>query len=195
MAGSIQWTADRGSALSTLPNGNLIWASRCPAVGQPRKLLRRRGRLLEGRLYRIERVCPGTRARPKNGKVIWKTGVAAPIRSGPTVADGRVYAVTVENELVALAADDGRRLWAHNGIPETAGLVGSASPAVEGESWSAAEFSSANLRADGRERAAAVVGQPRFGARRGCGFGAGRYPRASGDRSWRVFLRSATADE
>jgi len=70
---------------------------------------------------------------PKNGKVIWKTGVGAPVRSGPTVADGRVYAVTVENELVALAADDGRRLWSHNGIPETAGLVGSASPAVEGE--------------------------------------------------------------
>ena len=70
---------------------------------------------------------------PKNGKTIWKTGVGAPVRSGPTVADGRVYAVTVENELVALAADDGRRLWAQNGIPETAGLVGSSSPAVEGE--------------------------------------------------------------
>lgn len=70
---------------------------------------------------------------PKDGKMIWKTGVGAPVRSGPTVADGRVYAVTVENELVALAADDGRRLWGHNGIPETAGLVGSASPAVEGE--------------------------------------------------------------
>ena len=70
---------------------------------------------------------------PKNGKTIWKTGVGAPVRSGPTVADGRVYAVTVENELVALAADDGRRLWGQNGIPETAGLVGSSSPAVEGE--------------------------------------------------------------
>jgi outer membrane protein assembly factor BamB len=70
---------------------------------------------------------------PKDGKAIWKTGVGAPVRSGPTVADGRVYVVTVENELVALAADDGRRLWGHNGIPEAAGLVGSASPAVEGE--------------------------------------------------------------
>ena len=70
---------------------------------------------------------------PKNGKVIWKAGVGAPVRSGPTVTDGRVYVVTVENELVALAADDGRRLWSHNGIPETAGLVGGASPAVEGE--------------------------------------------------------------
>jgi outer membrane protein assembly factor BamB len=70
---------------------------------------------------------------PRTGKVIWKTPVGAPVRSGPTVADGRVYVVTVENELLALAADDGRRLWNHNGIPETASLVGSASPAVEGE--------------------------------------------------------------
>ncbi len=70
---------------------------------------------------------------PQTGKVVWKTTVEAPIRSGPTVADGRVYVVTVENELAALAADDGRRLWNHNGIPETASLVGSASPAVEGE--------------------------------------------------------------
>ena len=32
-----------------------------------------------------------------------------------------------------LAADDGRRLWTHNGLPETASLLGGASPAVEGE--------------------------------------------------------------
>ena len=87
----------------------------------------------KGRLYVTSGYARVLALDPKNGKVIWKTGVAAPIRSGPTVADGRVYAVTVENELVALAADDGRRLWSHNGIPETAGLVGSASPAVEGE--------------------------------------------------------------
>jgi outer membrane protein assembly factor BamB len=70
---------------------------------------------------------------PTNGKVIWRTSVGDPVRSGPTVTDGRVYVVTVENELVALATDDGRRLWSHNGIPETAGLVGSSSAAVEGE--------------------------------------------------------------
>ncbi len=70
---------------------------------------------------------------PGSGKVIWKAAAGAPVRSGPTVADGRIFVVTVENELVALATDDGRRLWSHNGIPETAGLVGSSSPAVEGE--------------------------------------------------------------
>lgn len=70
---------------------------------------------------------------PGNGKVLWKTGVGAPVRSGPTVTDGRIFVVTVENELVVLATDDGRRLWSHNGIPETTSLLGSASPAVEGE--------------------------------------------------------------
>jgi len=70
---------------------------------------------------------------PTDGRVIWKTDVGAPVRSGPTVSDGRVFAVTVDNELVVLAAADGRRLWNHNAIPETASLLGSASPAVEGE--------------------------------------------------------------
>jgi len=70
---------------------------------------------------------------PANGKVIWRSGVGSPVRSAPTVSDGRVFVVTVENELVVLATDDGRRLWVHNAIPETASLLGSASPAVEGE--------------------------------------------------------------
>jgi outer membrane protein assembly factor BamB len=70
---------------------------------------------------------------PADGKVIWRSSVGSPVRSAPTVSDGRVFVVTVENALVVLATDDGRRLWVHNAIPETASLLGSASPAVEGE--------------------------------------------------------------
>src|SRR5271157_4497407 len=70
---------------------------------------------------------------PADGSVIWRSNVGSPVRSAPTVADGRVFAITVENELVVLAADDGRRLWVHNAIPETASLLGSASPAGDGE--------------------------------------------------------------
>jgi outer membrane protein assembly factor BamB len=70
---------------------------------------------------------------PGSGKVIWRQGVASPIHGAPTVADGRVFAVTVENTLEVLSAEDGKRLWSHNGIPETAGLLGGASPAVDGE--------------------------------------------------------------
>ncbi len=70
---------------------------------------------------------------PADGRVIWRKNVAAPVHSPPTVADGRIFAVTVDNELNALSTEDGRRLWSHNGIPESAGLLGGASPAVEGE--------------------------------------------------------------
>jgi outer membrane protein assembly factor BamB len=44
-----------------------------------------------------------------------------------------VFVVTVDNELIALSAQDGQRQWSHNGIPETGSLLGTASPAVEGE--------------------------------------------------------------
>ena len=36
---------------------------------------------------------------PADGKVIWRQNVGAPVHSAPTVADGRVFVVTVENEL------------------------------------------------------------------------------------------------
>lgn len=70
---------------------------------------------------------------PADGRVIWRQGVTAPVHAPPTVVDGRVFAVTIENALDVLSAADGRKLWSHNGIPETAGLLGGTSPAVEGD--------------------------------------------------------------
>jgi outer membrane protein assembly factor BamB len=68
-----------------------------------------------------------------SGKEVWRKDVVAPLRSAPTVADGRVFAITVDNQLEVLATSDGRTLWTHSGTPETAGLLGGASPAVEGD--------------------------------------------------------------
>jgi outer membrane protein assembly factor BamB len=70
---------------------------------------------------------------PTNGKQIWQVKVDAPVHSGPTVADGRVFVVNVENELFALDAADGKQLWTHVGLPQSASLLGGASPAVAGE--------------------------------------------------------------
>lgn len=67
------------------------------------------------------------------GAESWRTAVDGPMRAAPTVSDGRVYAVTMDNQMFALAADDGRRLWSHAGAArENAGLLGGASPAVLG---------------------------------------------------------------
>src|SRR5579864_4061440 len=70
---------------------------------------------------------------PANGKIVWRKTISSPVHAPPTVADGRIFVVPVETRLEALSADDGRSLWSHSGIPETAGLLGGASPAVEGE--------------------------------------------------------------
>ncbi|MBV8168087.1 MAG: PQQ-binding-like beta-propeller repeat protein, partial [Alphaproteobacteria bacterium] len=54
------------------------------------------------------------------------------------------FVTTVDNQLIALAADDGRKLWEHSGISETAGLLGGASAAVDGVNVIAA-YSSGEL--------------------------------------------------
>jgi outer membrane protein assembly factor BamB len=69
---------------------------------------------------------------PAKGKVLWRRALPAPVRGAPTVRAGRVLVITVENETIALAADDGRELWHHNGIAETASLMGGNSPAIDG---------------------------------------------------------------
>jgi len=70
---------------------------------------------------------------PETGAVDWSYDVSGPIRAAPTVAAGRVFAVSFDNQLHVLAAADGRLLWSHVGIAEPAALLGAASPAVEGD--------------------------------------------------------------
>lgn len=69
---------------------------------------------------------------PADGSVIWRANTSAPVRSAPTVSQGRVFVVSVDNQLIALDALSGERVWAHSGIQEVAGLLGGSSPAVDG---------------------------------------------------------------
>ena len=69
---------------------------------------------------------------PGNGEVVWRNRMGVPIRAAPTVSSGRVFVISYDNRLHVLAADDGRELWSHEGLPEVSGLLGAASPAVDG---------------------------------------------------------------
>jgi len=69
----------------------------------------------------------------KDGTVIWRRTTGRPIRSAPTVAEGRVFVITIENETFALEAQTGRIVWQHSGIAENAALMGASSPAVHGD--------------------------------------------------------------
>ena len=69
---------------------------------------------------------------PATGAEIWRRPLGVPIRAAPTYSDGRLFVISYDNKLHALAAADGEVLWAHQGIIEAAGLLGAASPAVAG---------------------------------------------------------------
>lgn len=66
----------------------------------------------------------------QSGETLWIHQAPGPIRGAPVVADGRVFVVTLDNQLLVLNVETGERLWNHVGVQETAGLLGSASPAV-----------------------------------------------------------------
>jgi outer membrane protein assembly factor BamB len=68
----------------------------------------------------------------KTGAFVWEAKAPAPMRSAPAVSDGRVFVTTIDNQLVAFASDDGRRLWSNAGVEEAAGLLGGSTPAVLG---------------------------------------------------------------
>jgi len=67
------------------------------------------------------------------GKEIWRHNMMAPVHGSPTAAEGRVFTITVDNQLEVVSAADGHVLWTHTGIPEPADLLGAPSPAVEGD--------------------------------------------------------------
>ncbi|TXH33605.1 MAG: pyrrolo-quinoline quinone [Rhodospirillaceae bacterium] len=68
----------------------------------------------------------------KSGETIWETSAPSPMRAAPAVSDGRIFSVTLDNQLIVYALDDGRRLWSNAGVEEAAGLLGGATPAVFG---------------------------------------------------------------
>lgn len=69
----------------------------------------------------------------ENGKVIWRRNIGVPAHAPPTVAGGRIFVITVENQLRALNVSDGSDAWPpYQALAEVARLLGGASPAVDG---------------------------------------------------------------
>lgn len=69
----------------------------------------------------------------KTGREVWRHDMETPIINAPVVSGGRVFFSTYDNHFYALAEDDGRQLWDHNGVAEPAGMLVSTSAAVAGE--------------------------------------------------------------
>jgi len=69
----------------------------------------------------------------RDGKELWRVNVGVPIANAPVANGGRVFVSSADNHFHALAENNGRTLWDHQGITESAGILESTSAAVAGE--------------------------------------------------------------
>jgi outer membrane protein assembly factor BamB len=67
----------------------------------------------------------------RGGKKLWEKRLGAPLRSSPTAAAERVFAVTKEGQVYCLSGSDGTELWNFTGLGERASILVNSSPAVD----------------------------------------------------------------
>jgi outer membrane protein assembly factor BamB len=67
------------------------------------------------------------------GAIGWRTRTDAPVHGAPTVADGRVYVVDVNDEMLSFLTDSGRQDWTYQGLTEPARILAASSAAVTGD--------------------------------------------------------------
>jgi len=68
-----------------------------------------------------------------NGTVEWTRKIGVPLRSSPTVSDGKLFFVSTESKLYVISTVDGVELWTNRGLPGSATLLSNVSPAVNGD--------------------------------------------------------------
>jgi outer membrane protein assembly factor BamB len=69
----------------------------------------------------------------KTGRSLWTTRTDAPLHGAPNVADGRIFTVTLDDQLLVFDADKGQQLWNYQAIIEPARLLAASSPAIAGD--------------------------------------------------------------
>jgi outer membrane protein assembly factor BamB len=79
-----------------------------------------------------------------SGKVGWLVRTDEPIHAAPTVSEGRVIAVALDNSLLTFDAASGQAGWTYQALSESARVLGASSPAVSGDTV-VASFGSGEL--------------------------------------------------
>jgi len=67
------------------------------------------------------------------GTELWRASLPGPMRAAPSAGSNTVVAITIDNQATGFNATTGEQAWTHSGFSETAGLLGGASPAIEGD--------------------------------------------------------------
>ncbi len=114
-----------------LNTGNLVWSQDLVPDHEDSRSIANGGLAVDGNiLYVTTGLAELTALDTTNGKVLWRVPVSSPLRTAPTVAEGKVLIVPVDNRLTALTAAEGKLSWMYEGLNESAALLGGASPAI-----------------------------------------------------------------
>ena len=113
-------------------NGKRLWQKRCPDEKKAEDVaaLGIGLALDDGVLFASLGTGEVVALKADNGDEIWRVSLPSPVRSAPSVYGGRLYVVTADNKLMALAEDDGRVLWHHYAFLEAVSFFTKAAPAL-----------------------------------------------------------------
>jgi outer membrane protein assembly factor BamB len=129
------YALDGGARVSAydVATGRPLWHVDLKPKGEEGKAFGGGLAFAQGHLYAATGYAEAMELDPATGKILWRKNISAPAQTEPTAAGGKVFVVTVDNELEVLSAEDGHKLWTYDGISEPVDLIGGASPAVAGE--------------------------------------------------------------
>jgi outer membrane protein assembly factor BamB len=126
-------------------NGDVVWHVSTTPTGEKDQEGFGGGLAAEsGRIYAATGYAQVLAFDAKSGNKLWQRAVNAPVRTSPTAADERLFALTTEGQLYCLSGSDGAELWTFRGMSSPAALLFNASPAVDG-SIVVAPYSSGDL--------------------------------------------------
>ena len=113
--------------------GKKIWSVLLPEKGSSRRVgtIGSGLALDDGRLFVSLGTGEVVALDDNTGAELWRVNLNSPVRSAPTVYGGRIFVITADNKLYALAQDDGRTLWQHYAFFENLSLLGKAAPAID----------------------------------------------------------------
>lgn len=84
----------------------------------------------DGRVYATNGIGEVAALDAQTGAEIWKVKPAGPLRGAPTIAFNAIYVMTQDNQIHALNAADGSKLWEETASAGQAGVFGVAAPAA-----------------------------------------------------------------
>ena len=69
----------------------------------------------------------------QTGEILWRKDLKIPLRTAPTAADNKLFVQTIDNQILALDAQNGDEIWAYNMSSEDTVLAGLAPSAYSHE--------------------------------------------------------------